>query len=110
MPVWLRSSSLLGHASAQRYTRRSLVFQIRSRQIYAAIGKDHLRNRRDHELPYIKTRLLALDFILANPEERYLESAEGKRRYFVERFKLASSGNSDAVRSGNSGGLVPPPK
>lgn len=81
----------LGHASAQRYTRRSLVFQIRSRQIYAAIGKDHLRNRRDHELPYIKTRLLALDFILSNPDERYLESAEDKRRYFVERFKLDES-------------------
>jgi uncharacterized protein len=26
------------------------------------------------------------------------------------RFPVASSGNSDAVRSGNSGGLVPPPK
>src|SRR6266705_7201514 len=45
----------LGHASAQRYTRRSLVYHLRSRQLYEAIGKAHLRNRREHELDYIKT-------------------------------------------------------
>jgi hypothetical protein len=81
----------LGHASAQRYTRRSLVYHLRSRQLYSAIGKDYLRNRREHELAYIKTRLLALDFILAHPKEDYFETAETKRRYFVERFKV--SGN-----------------
>jgi hypothetical protein len=81
----------LGHASARRYTRRSLVFQLRSRQIYAAIGKNHLRNRREHELTHIKTRLLTLDFILAHPEESYFETAEEKRRYFIERFHMRES-------------------
>src|ERR1700730_13682789 len=81
----------LGHASAQRYMRRSLVYHLRSRQIYEAIGKAHLRNRREHELDYIKTRLLALDFILANPEDHYFETAEEKRRYLIERFKLSES-------------------
>ena len=80
-----------GHASARRYMRRSLVYQLRSRQIYAAIGKDHLRNRREHELGHIKTRLLALDFILTHPEDKYFETAEEKRRYFVERFKVEES-------------------
>jgi len=78
----------LGHARARRYTRRSLVFQLHSRQIYAAIGKDYLRNRREHELPHIKTRLLALDFILAHPQEQYFETTEEKRRYFISRFKI----------------------
>ena len=78
----------LGHASARRYNRRSLVFQLRSRQIYAAIAKEHLRSRREHELPHIKTRLLALDFVLAHPQEQYFESAEEKRRYFIERFRM----------------------
>jgi len=81
----------LGHVLAQRYMRRSLVYHLRSRQLYEAIGKAHLRNRRDHELDYIKTRLLALDFILANPEDHYFETAEEKRRYLVERFKLDDS-------------------
>jgi hypothetical protein len=78
----------LGHAIASRYTRRSLVFQLRSRQVYAAIGKEHLRHRRDHELAHIKTRLLALDFILAHPEESYFETAEEKRQYFIENFQV----------------------
>jgi len=81
----------LGHVSARRYTRRSLLFQLRSREIYTAIGKDHLRNRREHELLHIKTRLLALDFILANPQEHYFETAEEKRQYFIERFKMEES-------------------
>ena len=82
---------VLGHATAQRYTRRSLVYHLCSRRIYEAIGKAHLRNRREHELDYIKTRLLALDFILANPEDRYFETAEEKRGYLIERFKLGES-------------------
>src|SRR5260370_22930069 len=68
--------------------RRSLVYHVRSRQLYEAIGKAHLRNRREHELDYIKTRLLALDFILANPEDRYFETAEEKRRYLIGRVNL----------------------
>src|SRR5712671_1851841 len=81
----------LGHARAQRYTRRSLVYHLCSRQLYSAIGKDYLRNRREHELTHIKTRLLALDFILAHPKEDYFENAEAKRRYFVERFKVSEN-------------------
>ncbi|HKV61508.1 MAG TPA: hypothetical protein VJO16_06325 [Candidatus Acidoferrum sp.] len=81
----------LGHASAQRYTRRSLVYHLSSRQLYSAIGKDYLRNRREHELSHIKTRLLALDFILAHPKEDYFETAEARRQYFVERFKVSEN-------------------
>jgi hypothetical protein len=81
----------LGHAATQRYTRRSLIYHLCSRRIYEAIGKAHLRNRRGHELDYIKTRLLGLDFILANPEDRYFATPEEKRRYLTERFKLSES-------------------
>src|ERR1700752_5342221 len=81
----------LGHASAQRYTRRSLIYHLCSRQLYSAIGKDYLRNRREHELTHIKARLLALDFILMHPNEEYFETMEAKRRYFVERFHVSES-------------------
>ena len=58
----------LGHASVQRYRRNGRVYHLDSRSIYAAIGKDYLRCRRKHELRYIRTRLLGLDFILAHPD------------------------------------------
>jgi hypothetical protein len=78
----------LGHVSAQRYRRRSMVYQLHSRSLYDAIGKGDLRNRRGHELGYIKARLLALDYILAHPEDDYFETADAKRQYFVRRFHV----------------------
>jgi hypothetical protein len=81
----------LGHASAQRYRRRSMVYHLHSRPVYDAIGKGDLRNRRGHELGYIKARLLALDYILAHPENDYFETAEAKRQYFMQRFNVPES-------------------
>ncbi|MGA7225631.1 MAG: hypothetical protein WBX16_22425 [Candidatus Acidiferrales bacterium] len=78
----------LGHASVQRYRRNGRVYHVDCREVYAAIGKDYLRCRRKHELRYIRTRLLGLDFILAHPEENYFETAEAKRRYFIEGCKI----------------------
>jgi hypothetical protein len=81
----------LGHASAQRYRRRSMVYHLHSRPVYDAIGKPELRNRRVHKLDYIKARLMALDYILANPDDDYFETAEAKRKYFISRFKVPES-------------------
>jgi hypothetical protein len=78
------------HASAQRYRRNGRVYHLDCRQIYAAIEKDYLRRRRKHELRYIRTRLLGLDFILARAEGNYFETAEAKRRYFLEGCKVDS--------------------
>ena len=81
----------LGHARGQRYTRRSVLYHLGSREIYDAISKAHLRNRRDHELAHIKIRLLALDYILAHPDDTYFETAGQKRAYFTERLGLNQS-------------------
>ena len=86
-----------GHATAQRYRRRSCVYHLHSRVLYDAIGKGELRNRRNHEIRHIKARLLALDYILAHPEDDYFETAEAKRRYFAEVLERAG-GN---LRAGN---------
>jgi hypothetical protein len=34
---------------------------------------------------------MALDYILANPEDDYFETAEAKRQYFIKRFKVSES-------------------
>jgi|ERR1700733_3662986 len=81
----------LGHASAQRYTRKSLVYHTHSRRLFAAIGREYLRHRREHKLDHIKTQLLALDFILAHPENDYFETAQKKRQYFTETLRLDSA-------------------
>lgn len=78
----------LGHASVQRYRRNGRVYHLDRGRIYAAIGKQYLPRGRKHELRYIRTRLLGLDFILAHEEESYFETAESKRRYFIEGCKI----------------------
>ncbi len=58
-----------------------------SRALYDAIGKGELRNRRNHEIRHIRARLLALDYILAHPEDDHFETAEAKWRYLVKAVK-----------------------
>jgi len=77
-----------GHATAQRYRRRSCVYHLHSRALYDAIGKGELRNRRNHQIRHIRARLLALNYILVRPDDDYFDTAEAKRRYFVETLKV----------------------
>ena len=70
------------HASADMLRKNARVYHIFSRKIYAPIGKENIRNRRDHEFEFIKTRLLALDFILANQGHDYFETEVDKVQYF----------------------------
>ena len=71
----------LKHAAAKEYGR-TLIYHLFSRQIYGAIEKDNLRNRRDLSKDLVRTRLLILDFALAHSEYRYLETEADKLRYF----------------------------
>ncbi len=71
-----------GHATAKEYGCQTLVFHLFSRQIYGAIDKDNLRNRRQLSKELIRTRLLILDFILSDPHRQYLETEADKIRYF----------------------------
>lgn len=84
-----RSDTLTGkllankHASAEIYRKNARVYHLFSREVYSAIGKENVRNRRKHEFPFIKARLLALGFILANQQHDYFETEENKVRYFT---------------------------
>jgi hypothetical protein len=69
-------------ASLEIHRKNARVYHLFSRKLYSAIGKENIRNRRDHEFQFIKTRLLALDFILANQQHNYFETEDGKVRYF----------------------------
>lgn len=72
------------HASTEVHRKNARVYHLFSRKVYSAIGKDNIRNRRNHEFQFIKTRLLALDFILANQRHHYFETEQDKVHYFSE--------------------------
>src|SRR6266581_4915451 len=80
-----------GHATIREYRRNGCIYHLYSRKLYAQLGHENLRNRRRHRLEAIRTRLLALDFILGNQGYQYLETEAEKLAYFCDKFPLFMS-------------------
>jgi hypothetical protein len=77
-----------GHATARSFLRNGLVYHLFSRIVYRAIGRENLRNRRAHSLEHMRTRLVALDFVLAHLQYEYLETEDDKLNYFCQQLDL----------------------
>ncbi len=91
-----------GHATARLLLRNGRVYHLFSRLLYRAIGRESLRNRREHSVEHIRTKLVILDFVLAHldrklsfrrellPSKRYKGAIREKNtdRYFVDKFPL----------------------
>jgi hypothetical protein len=77
-----------GHATMREYRRHGCIYHLYSRKLYAKIDRENLRNRRRHRLEAIRTRLLSLDFILANQGYQYLETEGEKVAYFCEELHV----------------------
>jgi hypothetical protein len=77
-----------GHATWREYDRTGGVYHLVSKTIYRRIGNENLRNRRRHSAEFIRTRLLLLDFVLANPSHDYLETEPDKLHFFCEELGI----------------------
>ncbi len=89
-----RSQSLVrklvekGHASARSCLRNGKVYHLFARNLYEAIGKDNVRFRRKHSTEYIRTRLVALDFILGKLDYKFFETEQEKVHHFTEQLAI----------------------
>ncbi len=79
------------HACRETYREDRHLFRLHFQPIYAAIGQDDNRNRREHQPATIRVRLMGLDFVLEHPEEEFLATEQDKLRYFVEARKIDAS-------------------
>ncbi len=70
------------HASYHAYRSGGRVYHVFARKLYQAIERENLRTRKKHELEYVKTRLVALDFVLGHSQHRYLETEAEKIAFF----------------------------
>jgi hypothetical protein len=75
-----------GHATAKLLLRNGRVYHLHSRLIYRAVGRQNLRNRREHSVEYIRTKLAILDFVLAHLDYRYFETEAEKVDYFCSKL------------------------
>ena len=76
------------HLKESKHQNNARVYQLTYRPLYAAIGRENLRNRRAHSFDYIKTKLACLDFILSHFGFDYFEGEADKVQYFEERFQI----------------------
>lgn len=91
------------HAAVRNYPRRGPVFHLFSRSVYGQIDKDNLRNRRRHSFEFIRTRLVLLDFILANPSYDYFETERDKVTFFSEKLAIPRDALPARVYEGGPG-------
>jgi hypothetical protein len=78
----------LKHARIERFPISGAILHLFSRRLYRAIEKEHLCNRRVHELDFIRRRIAILDFVIANQEYEYLETEAQKVFYFCQRLQI----------------------
>jgi hypothetical protein len=85
----------LRHARVERFPKSGVIYHVFSRRLYRRLERENIRNRRAHEIDFIKARLAILDFVLAHPYHSYLETEPDKVRFFcgtlgIERHYLPS--------------------
>ena len=71
------------HAREISTSRRTLLYHLCSRPLYGAIGQPDNRHRRERPPFAIKAKLMALDFVLQNPGNRFLATEEEKVAHFA---------------------------
>ena len=78
-----------GHARICGQARRGSLFHLFSRTVYGQMEKDNLRNRKRHSLGFMRTRLLLLDFVLANQDLAYFETEPEKVSFFCQELRVS---------------------
>jgi len=78
------------HARTEYFPMSGKVYYVFSRRLYGQIGRENLRNRREHEIEYIQRRIGMLDFVLSHPEYKYLETEPEKVSYFCDQLKVTT--------------------
>jgi hypothetical protein len=83
--------------------RRGSIFHLFSRTIYGQIDKDNLRNRKRHSFDFMRSRLVLLDFILANQDLQYFETEQDKVSFFCDELGVPKDSLPAKVYEGGPG-------
>ena len=87
----ISKATALGHIRSTQFGLHTMIHNIYGRRFYEAIAKDNIRNRRLLSPELVRSRLLIFDFILAHPEQQYLETEHEKVHCFHSQLKLPLS-------------------
>ena len=75
-------------ATYHAYRSGGRVYHLFARKVYQAMERENLPTRKKHQLDYVKTRLVALDFVLGHLQHRYLETEAEKLAFFEKELAV----------------------
>jgi hypothetical protein len=78
------------HARTECFPTYGLVYHVFARKLYRQLGRENLRNRREHEIEYVERRIAMFDFVLAHLDFAYLETEPEKRAYFEQTLGISA--------------------
>jgi hypothetical protein len=78
------------HARTECFPQHGVIYHVFARKLYRHLGRENLRNRREHEIAYVQRRLAMLDFVLNHLDLAYLETEPEKRAYFEQKCAIPS--------------------
>jgi len=78
------------HARTECFPKHGVVYHVFARKLYRHLGRENLRNRREHEVEYVQRRLAMLDFVLSHLDLDYLETEPEKCAYFEQTLGIPS--------------------
>ena len=81
---FLEKARLAGHIDTLDYKQGWRVYHIASRAIYRLLGNPESQLRRRKGDAQVRARLMALDYVLENENDRYLASAPERLHFFAE--------------------------
>lgn len=80
-----------GHIEVLPYGQRRHVYHLKSRTIYGVLGNADSYYHRQKGDAEIKTRLMVLDYLLANRKQTFLALEEEKVGFFLDNFQVPKS-------------------
>src|ERR1700722_4159903 len=79
----------LKHVRTECFPKSGVVYHLFSRRLYRQIERENIRNRRSHELDFIRRRIAILDFVLLHQRHQYLETELEKVRFFCRELSIS---------------------
>jgi len=87
---FIEKARVAGHVEVIDYGQGRFVYHLYSKPIYRLLGNAESQNRRRKGDAMIRARLMALDYVLENNDEHYLETEQEKLNYFCKVRGIAS--------------------
>jgi hypothetical protein len=82
--TFLRQMVLRRHARVAIYRRRTHVYHVSARPLYASIGEEHNRNRRAVAPAEIVRKVMTVDLVLHTPQAQFLATERERVAYLTD--------------------------